>query len=140
VILLDTSVLSRVLRRQRPGPAELRLRAAFAGLMAGEAPVGLPGIVLQEVLSGVRSLTQFTELRDHLLSAFAIVPASVDHHVEAARLRNLCASRGTNVSGLDCLIAASTIAGGHRLFAIDRDFEAIARHSPLELFVPCELA
>jgi predicted nucleic acid-binding protein len=44
------------------------------------------------------------------------------------------------VGHIACLIAASTIAGGHRLFASDRDFEAIARLSPLELFVPGELA
>ena len=96
--------------------------------------LGLPGIVLQEVLSGLRSDTQFRELRAKLLAAFTIVPASVDDHVEAARLKNTCTSKGVNVSGIDCLIAASAIAGGHTLFAADADFEAIGRHSALELF------
>lgn len=42
--------------------------------------------------------------------------------------------QGLNVSGIDCLIAATAIAGGHELFAVEGDFGAIARHSPLSLF------
>ena len=102
--------------------------------MSSDTPLGLPGIVLQEVLSGLPSEKQFRELRAKLLGAFAIVPASVDDHLEAARLKNVCARQGANVSGIDCLIAASAIAGGHELFAVDADFEAICRHSPLKLF------
>lgn len=134
MILFDTSVLSRVFRRRRPGPRERQLRAVFETLMSSDTPLGLPGIVLQEVLSGLPSEKQFRELRAKLLGAFAIVPASVDDHLEAARLKNVCARQGANVSGIDCLIAASAIAGGHELFAVDADFEAICRHSPLKLF------
>ena len=133
MILLDTSVLSRVFRRKRPGPQERQLQAAFESLMSSDIPIGLPGIVLQEVLSGLPSEKQFRELQAKLLGAFTIVPAAVDDHVEAARLRNVCTSKGVNVSGIDCLIAACAIAGGHELFAIDVDFEAIRRHSALKL-------
>jgi len=133
VILLDSSVLSRVFRRRRPGPQERRLQATFGALMSSDAPLGLPGIVLQEVQSGLRSERQFGELRAKLLGAFTIVPASVADHLEAARLKNLCASKGANLSGIDCLIAASAIRGGHELFAADTDFEAIRRHSGLKL-------
>lgn len=140
MILFDTSVLSRIFRRRRPGPEELRLRASFEALMQGEAPLGLPGIVLQEVLSGLPSETAFRELRARLLGAFTIVPASVDDHLEAARLRNVCLSKGANVSGIDCLIAATAIAGGHELFAADADFEAIRQHSSLELYAGQGLA
>lgn len=51
MILLDTSVLSRVFRRQRPGPAERELHASFEALLAGDRSVGLPGIVFQEILT-----------------------------------------------------------------------------------------
>ena len=50
MILIDTSVLSRVFRRRRPGPHERQLQAAFERLMSGDLPAGLPGIVLQEDL------------------------------------------------------------------------------------------
>ena len=134
MILLDTSILSRAFRRRRPGPQERQLHATFEALMQSEAPLGLPGIVLQEVLSGLPSEKAFRDLRAKLLGAFTILPASVDDHLEAARLKNLCISKGANVSGIDCLIAATAIAAGHELFAADEDFEAIRRHANLRLF------
>lgn len=108
--------------------------------MSSDRPIGVPGIVLQEILSGLHSEKQFRELRAKLLGAFTILPASVDDHLEAARLKNVCVSKGTNVSGIDCLIAATAIAGGHELFAVDADFEAICRYSPLKLFEEHEVA
>lgn len=134
MILLDTSVLSRVFRRGRPGPEERRLHAVVADLMSDDRPLGLPGIVLQEVLSGIRSESQFDTLEQRLLTSFSILNPGTTEHVQAARLRNKCLSKGLSVSGADCLIAAVTIAGGHELFAADDDFRAIARHSTLELF------
>jgi predicted nucleic acid-binding protein len=136
VILLDTSILSRVFRRRRPGPQERQRQAGFEALMESDASLGLPGIVLQEVLSGLPSEKAFRDLRAKLLGAFTILPASVDDHLEAARLKNLCMSKGANVSGIDCLIAATAITGGHELFAADQDFETIRRHTDLRLFEP----
>jgi predicted nucleic acid-binding protein len=107
---------------------------AYEPLMDSDAPLGLPGNVLQEVLSGMASQRQFADLRGRLPAAFTILPASSDEHVEAARLKNLCTSRGLNVSGIDCLIAATAIAGRHELFAVDGDFGEIAKHSALRLF------
>ena len=134
MILFDTSILSRVFRRRRPGPQERKLRATFEALMQSDVSLGLPGIVLQEVLSGLPSEKAFRDLRAKLLGAFTILPASVDDHLEAARLKNLCTSKGVNVSGIDCLIAATAIAGGHELFTADEDFESIRRHANLRLF------
>ncbi len=133
MIIVDTSVLSRVLRRKGTGPAEQQLQAVFQELMASEDPLGVPGIVLQEVLSGIRSSRQFSDLSAKLLAAFTILPEGIAEHLEAARLKNVCLSKGLNVSGIDCLIAACAIVGTHELFAVDRDFEAIARHAPLRL-------
>ena len=135
MILFDTSVLSRVFRRARLGPSEKALAAEVQDLLLGDRPLGLPGIVLQEVLSGIRSDQQFANLERRLVSAFTILSASARHHVEAARLRNKCLAAGLNVSGPDCLIAVLAIVGEHHLFARDDDFQAIARHAPLKLHV-----
>jgi predicted nucleic acid-binding protein len=140
VILFDTSVLSRVFRRRRPGAEERRLQILFEGLMTSDAPLGLPGIVLQEVLSGMASQKQFADLRSKLLAAFTVLSASAPDHVEAARLKNLCMSKGLNVSGIDCLIASTVIAGDHELFAVDGDFGEISKHSPLKLFKESDVA
>ena len=134
MILLDTSVLSRVFRRRRPGPEERGLRDIVEALMKSDVALGLPGIVLQEVLSGIRGEKQFADLQERLLSAFPIVHPTTADHVQAARLRNRCLARGQNVSGIDCLIATLAVAGSHELFAVDGDFVAIARHAPLKLF------
>lgn len=134
MILLDTSVLSRVFRRTRPGADERRLQEVFGELMAGDAPLALPGIVLQEVLSGIRTHRQFVDLSAKLLAGFAIVPEGVSEHVEAARLKNVCLGKGLNVSGIDCLIAACALVGAHELFTVDEDFAAIAKHAPLKLY------
>ena len=102
--------------------------------MAGDADLGLPGIVLQEVLSGIRSEKQFADLQHRLVMAFTVVHSTTADHVEAARLWNRCLSRGVNVSGVDCLIAAVAIAGSHQLFAVDDDFDAITKHAPLKMY------
>jgi predicted nucleic acid-binding protein len=134
VILLDTSVLSRVFRRRRMGPEEQHLQTVVEELMAGDVPLGLPGIVLQEVLSGVRSEKQFADLERRLLASFSIVNASTRNHVDAARLKNKCLTAGLAASGPDCLIAVLAIAGDHELFAMDADFAALAKHARLRLF------
>jgi predicted nucleic acid-binding protein len=134
MILFDTSVLSRVFRRSRPSVSESRLSAVFQELMASDVPIAIPGIVLQEVLSGIRSERQFHDLSARLLAAFTVVSEGETEHIEAARIRNVCLGRGLNVSGIDCLIAACATVGTHELFAIDDDFIAIARHVPLTLY------
>jgi predicted nucleic acid-binding protein len=134
LILLDTSVLSRTLRRRKPGPDEHALTTFLNGLLASNAPVGLPGIVVQEILSGIRDEGWFTELEGRLMSSFPILTATAADHVAAARLGNRCLARGLTASAVDCLIAALTISGDHQLFALDDDFRQIANHAPLNLF------
>ena len=134
MILFDTSMLSRIFQQRRPGAEERQLQALFEELMVSDERLGLPGIVLQEVLSGMASPKQFADLRDRLLAGLTVIAASRDDHVEAARLKNLCMGKGLNVSGIDCLIAATAIAGNHELFAADGDFEDISKHAPLRLY------
>lgn len=134
MILFDTSVLSRVFRRRRMGPEEQHVQAVVEELMAGDVPLGLPGVVLQEVLSGVQSEKQFADLERRLLASFSVLNPGTRDHVEAARLRNKCLAMGLAASGPDCLIASLAIAGNHELFAMDEDFRNLARHAPLKLF------
>jgi predicted nucleic acid-binding protein len=136
VILFDTSVLSRVLRRKKPGEDEHRLQETLESLMVQEDPLGLPAIVLQELLTGIHSEKQFEQLRSRLLASFQIIHPDTEDYIQAARLKNKCLTEGVNVSGPDCLIAAIAIRGEHELFAMDADFESIARAVPMRLFDP----
>lgn len=133
MILIDTSVLSRVFRRMQPGPAELALRSTVERLLASDSTLGLPGVVLQEVLSGIRSSKQFASLAQRLTGGFVIVHPTTADCIGAARLRNQCLAKGLNASGPDCLIATLAIVGRHQLFALDDDFVKIAALSNLKL-------
>lgn len=133
MILFDTSVLSRLFRRKGAGTEERRLQAVFQDLMASEDPLGMPGIVLREVLSGIRSQRQFSDLSVRLPAAFTVLPEGVREHPEAARVRHARLSKGLNASGVDCLIAACASVGDHELFAVVVDVAAIAKHVALRL-------
>lgn len=136
MILLDTSVLSQVFRRQHPGSHERRLHSIVEELLESEVPLGLPGIVLLEVLSGIRSEAQFRSLERSLPASFSIIHPRTSDYVEAARLKNICLKKGLTLSGADCLIATMTTAGTHQLFTLDRDFHKISGMIPLDLYIP----
>ena len=133
MIVLDTSILSLAFRRRRretgdePPPL-----AALRKLIADDAPLAVPGIVLQELLSGVRSGQQFRKLQ-RAVAGFPLLLAGDAHHVRAAQISNACRRRGVACSAIDALIAAQVIESGGRLFTIDADFQRIATHSPLKL-------
>ncbi len=97
-----------------------------------DVPLAVPGIVLQEVLSGVRTEAQFFRLRN-LLEAFPILVAEQRDHVAAARIANACRRKGVTTSAVDCLISALATERDAPLLTLDEDFARIARHSDLKL-------
>jgi predicted nucleic acid-binding protein len=102
-------------------------------MLLENTPVGIPGIVLQELLSGVRTETQFTRLQK-LLEPFPILTAERADHVLAARISNACRGRGVSTSSVDCLIAALAASRDAFLFTLDEDFARIAPLCGLKLF------
>ncbi|MBK7585219.1 MAG: PIN domain-containing protein [Myxococcales bacterium] len=133
MIVLDTSVLSLAFRRRAAGARVDPRVGALAALIEVGDLLAVPGIVVQEVLSGVRAPAQFDRLAG-LLAPLPVLLADRSHHVRAAQVANACRRRGVTVSVVDALIAAQTIEHRGRLFTADRDFEHIAQHSELRLF------
>jgi predicted nucleic acid-binding protein len=131
VIVLDTSVLSLAFRRRKTD-AEPPEAAALREFIVADAPLAVPGIVLQELLSGVRSQEQFRKLQ-RLMASFRVLLATETHHVQAARITNACRHKGIACSTVDALIAAITIDCGGRLFTSDGDFRHLAPHCGLKL-------
>lgn len=131
MILLDTSVLSHVFRRPRPDSSP-DVISQFTALVEKGFPLAIPGIVLQELLSGVRDPRNFDRLRA-AIEGFPLLLAEEPDHVEAARLMNLLRRRGITAPSFDALIAAMTILRQGVLFTIDRDFESFSRYAPLRL-------
>lgn len=132
MIVVDTSVWSLALRRSKtdapPHPAVLLLRE----LIEQEADLCIPGIVLQELLSGVRHQAQFERLRT-ALHAFRVEPATEEVHVRAAEIFNACQRAGVVATAIDCLIAATADRLQARVLATDHDYQHIATVVPLEV-------
>ena len=94
--------------------------------------MGVPGIVLQELLSGVRSEAEFTRLKA-VMDGFPLVLAEPSDHVSAARIANACVWKGVPTSTVDCLIAALAISRKASLLTVDDDFARMAPHCGLTL-------
>ena len=135
MILLDTSVLSVAFRRRRPSGADGQTAMALRRLVTADAPLAVPGIVLQELLGGVRDERQFARL-EGLIEGFEVVLAERRDHLAAARIANACRRAGIATSTIDCLIAALAIERSGTLFTLDSDFTRMAPHCGLRLWRP----
>jgi len=127
-LLVDTSVWSLALRRDRPGGREVE--ALRAGIERGE--VALIGVILQEILQGFPSAERTRRLAEHL-APFPLLGLQRGDYLYAAEIRNKCRSKGLAVSTVDAQIAAAAINHRCALLTADRDFSAVARHFPLRL-------
>lgn len=126
MIVLDNSILSRIVRWRHPHPETQR---ALTGLSAAGRLIIVPGIVAQEVLSGVPEGTQLDAVQARL-SQFDLRLAALEHHHLAARIRTRCQRAGVTVSTPDALIAAHGIVEGAHVLTGDQDFMHMARCVP----------
>ena len=136
IVLVDTTIWSLALRR-RPEVLSERERSLvdeWARLVrSGEAV--LIGPIRQEVLSGIRDSVAFTALRD-LLGDFRYVEILPPDYDEAARLFNLCRSRGITGTATDLLICAIARRVALPIFTLDTDFDRFAPIIGIDLHSP----
>ncbi|MCB0971048.1 MAG: PIN domain nuclease [Acidimicrobiales bacterium] len=127
--LIDSSAWIEYLRGDRGGdPAT---RAHLRGLLAGDGALTEP--VVMEVLAGARSARHSEQLRS-LLGTVELLPLTSDDWASAALLYRMCRVNGVTIrSMVDCLIAAVAIRHDVPVLARDRDFDALAAHTPLRL-------
>lgn len=90
--------------------------------------------IVQEVLQGVDDDDRFEEMRDALYDLRAIEdPLTGELFHEAILLYRAARKNGVTVrSSVDCLIAACAIRHGALVLHRDRDFDHLARFSPLQ--------
>jgi hypothetical protein len=128
-VLVDTSVWSIALRRDRP-PASREIEALRAAIERGD--VCLLGVILQEVLQGFPSSDRARRLVERL-SPFPVLSLHRGDYIYAAEIRNRCRFKGLAISTIDAQIAAASINHRCALLTLDRDFAGVARHFPLRL-------
>jgi predicted nucleic acid-binding protein len=129
LILVDTPVWIDYFNGHASLEAE---RLAHA--IADNEPLVLPGIVLTEILLGLKTDAEADRIAE-LLGAFESPPESGrQDYLEAAHIYRACRSKGQAIrSTVDCLIAQICLRHGYTLLSRDRDFRAIARCFPLAL-------
>jgi hypothetical protein len=89
-------------------------------------------MIRQELLSAIKTSTQFEHLRT-TLSAFLDEPVSTADHETAAKAGNDCRAKGIAVSPVDMLICAVAQRRGMAVFTTDPDFGNYARELALKL-------
>ena len=135
-VLLDTSAWSLALRRgSRSLSAEKELIRDELAELIREGRAQMVGPVRQEVLSGIRSRSQYERLRQDL-RAFEDPRLGVEDYEEAALASNHCRAAGVSGSAVDLLICAVALRRNWPVFTIDKDFARYARHLPLRLHQP----
>ncbi|MBI3752560.1 MAG: PIN domain-containing protein [Deltaproteobacteria bacterium] len=132
-VIADTSIWSLALRRHSPvqNPESETLRKIIQG---GE-DIYLIGIILQEILQGIKKPEDFTSLKKYL-DAFPLLEIKRGDYIKAAELKNHLSRKGVQVSAIDVLIAVAAIVNDCCLYTNDRDFDQIAKHSQLKLLRP----
>lgn len=128
-VLVDTSVWSLALRRDRPAsiPAVAHLTTALESDL-----VVTTGLIVQELLQGFLPERSQAEIRRHIGALPAIQPTR-DDHIAAAELRNACRRAGVQLGTIDALIAQLCITHDLELLSTDGDFAHAARHCGLRL-------
>ena len=129
MILIDTSVWIPLLNGVDSPKAE-RARA----IIEGPEDIGVPGIVLEEILRGLRSDSQFRKVRDLLLSDFTYIEMRQPLFLRSAEIYRTLRKKGRTIrSPANCLIAACAIEETAALLEDDADFQTIAEIFPLTL-------
>lgn len=131
-ILVDTSVWSLALRRNLPsaGPEVSELAELIK-----EARVQMIGPIRQELLSGIKSQTQFQKLRNYL-RPFPDLELTTRDYEHAAEFFNLCRGKGIQGSNTDFLICAIAVRHKTPIFTTDGDFTLFQTCLPITLHCP----
>jgi len=128
-VIVDTSVWSLALRRDKqdpPAPVQELRHLIY------DHRVQMIGPIRQELLSGIRSESQFEKLRKHLES-FPDLPILTKDYVTAAHFFNRCRSKGIQGSNTDFLICAVAVRNKFAIYTTDKDFELFSKHIQIVL-------
>lgn len=130
-LFVDTSVWSRLLRRDQPADVS-EVRGLVRALEAGERVV-TTGLVLQELLQGFAGAKAHEQIVERFAAFPLLVPDRQDH-IAAAELRSLCRKRGVQVGTIDALLAQLCVRHELTLLTTDGDFSLVANHCPLHVW------
>jgi len=123
LILVDTSVWIDFFKGVKTKEEKF-----LVSLIKKEEPVFITGIVLMEILQGIREKEQFNQVKEYL-SAFPLAKIHEPQtYIKAADIYRKCKKKGITVrSPIDCLIAQIAIENDLYILHRDRDYTNIAK-------------
>jgi len=120
MVLVDTSIWIDFFQApESPSASEL------VALIKGHNRVSVCGVVLQEVLQGIRNQKSFELVRERLLK-FPFIEANRETWLLAATLYRDLLAKGITMPPVDVTIAAIAIQNDVSLFRMDVHFEEVA--------------
>jgi predicted nucleic acid-binding protein len=128
MILVDTSAWIEFLRGTG-SPTHQELRR----LIDEDARLATTDVVVMELLAGAGDEGRLRDLRRFLLRFTHLPTDGLGDYERAAGIFRKCREEGATIRSLfDCLVAAVALRTDTPVLALDRDYEAIARHTALE--------
>jgi predicted nucleic acid-binding protein len=130
MVLVDTSVWADFFN----GVENQQSLSLLQLLGQGEEDVFYTGLVLQEVLQGIRKKSQRQSIRRDF-EDFIFIEPSQETHVEAAEVFTNCRGKGITVrKSVDCVLASLAMEYDLEILHRDKDFDYIAKVYPLRVF------
>ena len=128
MVLVDTSVLSLILRRENSD----KHTKEFINLLT-ENRTFIIGPIKQELLSGISDEKQFHLLKDKLKAIPEIIITNEDYE-KAAFFFNVCRKRGVQGSHIDFLICAVAFHNNMAIYSLDQDFTYFQKCLDIKLY------
>ena len=129
MVLVDTTVwIDFFADRNEPHVATLQ------ELIENEVDLSLCGVILAEVLQGIRSDTNYIKTKEYL-GDLIFLPMRQATFLRAAEVYRSLRKKGITIrKPVDCMIASVAIEYDIHLLHNDRDFDYIAKHSKLRIY------
>jgi len=129
MVLVDTTVwIDFFADRNEPHVAMLQ------ELIENEEDVSLCGVILAEVLQGIRSDADFAKTKEYF-DDLIFLPMRQATFLRAAEVYRSLRKKGITIrKPVDCMIASVAIEYDIHLLHNDRDFDRIAKHSKLRIY------
>jgi len=129
LIVVDTSAWVELLRK-----TESPIDRQLTRLIEERASLAVTEVVIMELLAGSRSGEQRAIMVEMLMGLPVLPLEGLSDFELAAALYTDCRAGGETVRTLlDCLIAIAAIEAQAPILHCDRDFDILARHTPLEV-------
>lgn len=129
MVLVDTTVWIDFFSGRNEPPA-----VKLQELIESEEDLSLCGVILAEVLQGIRYDKDFIKTKEYLCDLI-FLPMRQATFLRSAEIYRSLRKKGVTIrKPVDCMIASVAIEYDIRLLHNDRDFDHIAKHSKLRIF------